>query len=44
MVAVHLVWGAATAQGIRELTLARETMLRPGPERDVAGEVTESAR
>jgi uncharacterized membrane protein YagU involved in acid resistance len=34
MIAAHLVWGAATAQGIRELRLARGTMLKDRPERD----------
>jgi len=34
MIGVHLVWGAATAIGMRELTLARETMLNDGPDRD----------
>ncbi|HEX8442813.1 MAG TPA: hypothetical protein VF631_04115 [Allosphingosinicella sp.] len=43
MVAAHLVWGAATAQGIRELTLARETMLRSGPERDAVRAATRAA-
>jgi hypothetical protein len=35
MVTVHLVWGAATALSMRELLLARETMLRSGEDRDV---------
>ncbi|MBV8685632.1 MAG: hypothetical protein JOZ90_07835 [Alphaproteobacteria bacterium] len=34
MIAVHLVWGWSTAAGIRELRLARETILEDGPDRD----------
>jgi len=34
MIGVHLVWGAATAAAIRELRLARETILEDGPDRD----------
>ncbi|HZG09927.1 MAG TPA: hypothetical protein VEZ70_13195 [Allosphingosinicella sp.] len=35
MIGVHLVWGAATASAMRELKLARETILADGPNRDV---------
>jgi hypothetical protein len=31
MIGAHVVWGIATARAMRELVLARETMLRPGP-------------
>jgi hypothetical protein len=31
MIAAHVVWGVATARAMRELMLARETMLRSGP-------------
>jgi uncharacterized membrane protein YagU involved in acid resistance len=34
MIGVHLVWGAATAAAIRELRLARETILGNGPDKD----------
>ena len=34
MIGVHLVWGAATAAALRELRLARETILKHGPDRD----------
>ncbi|HEY0150063.1 MAG TPA: hypothetical protein VGB70_13810 [Allosphingosinicella sp.] len=34
MIGVHLVWGAATASAMRELRLARETILEEGPEKD----------
>jgi len=34
MIGAHLVWGLATARAMRELVLARETMLRAGPLRD----------
>jgi uncharacterized membrane protein YagU involved in acid resistance len=34
MIAAHLVWGSATAAAIRELRLARETILAEGPDRD----------
>ena len=36
MIAVHLVWGAATALTLRELFLARRTILDDGPLRDRA--------
>jgi hypothetical protein len=36
MVAAHLVWGAATAAAIYELSLARDTILNDGPLRDAA--------
>ena len=32
MIAAHLVWGASTAAAIRELRLARETILADGPD------------
>jgi uncharacterized membrane protein YagU involved in acid resistance len=34
MIAAHLVWGSATAATIRELRLARETILADGPDKD----------
>jgi uncharacterized membrane protein YagU involved in acid resistance len=34
MIGVHLVWGAATASALRELRLARETILAAGPDKD----------
>ena len=34
MIGVHLIWGAVTAVSIRELVLARETILEEGPDRD----------
>jgi hypothetical protein len=36
MIGAHVVWGLATARAMRELVLARETMLRTGPLRDRA--------
>lgn len=35
MLAAHVVWGAATAAGMRELMLARDTILAGGEDRDV---------
>ena len=35
MIGVHLVWGSATASAIRELRLARETILAGGEDKDV---------
>jgi hypothetical protein len=35
MIAVHLVWGAATAAALRELAAARETIFAAGRDRDV---------
>ena len=35
MIGSHLVWGATTARAIRELTLARKTMIEAGPDQDV---------
>jgi hypothetical protein len=35
MIGVHLVWGTATASAMRELRLARETILEQGPNKDV---------
>ena len=34
MIAAHFVWGATTAAAIRELRLARETILSDGPDKD----------
>ena len=34
MIGVHFLWGAVAAVTIRELLLARETMLAPGPRKD----------
>ena len=34
MIGVHLVWGAATVSAMRELRLARETILEAGPQKD----------
>lgn len=34
MIGVHIVWGAATAAAMRELRLARETILAEGPDKD----------
>jgi uncharacterized membrane protein YagU involved in acid resistance len=34
MVGAHIVWGAATASALRELRLARETILEDGPDKD----------
>jgi uncharacterized membrane protein YagU involved in acid resistance len=38
MIGVHLVWGAATASAMRELRLARETILAGGPDEDAPRE------
>lgn len=38
MLTAHVVWGAATAQAMRELVLARETILGPGPDKDAPPE------
>ena len=35
MIGAHLVWGATTALAMRELTMARRTMMAPGPDKDV---------
>jgi uncharacterized membrane protein YagU involved in acid resistance len=37
MIGVHLVWGTATASAMRELRVARETILENGPDEDVPG-------
>ena len=37
MIAVHLVWGASTAQAMRELAEARETIFAAGEDKDVVG-------
>ena len=34
MIGAHLVWGSATAGALRELKLARETILADGPDKD----------
>ena len=34
MIGAHVVWGATTASAMRELRLARETILEDGPDRD----------
>jgi hypothetical protein len=34
MIAVHMMWGAATALAMRELLLARETMMADGGDKD----------
>ena len=44
MIGAHLVWGATAARAMRELALARETMLETGPDRDVPGARTASRR
>lgn len=38
MIGVHLVWGAVTAVAMRELVLARETIVEEGRDRDAADE------
>ncbi len=35
MIGVHLVWGSAAAQAMRELADARDTIFAAGPDRDV---------
>ena len=35
MIGVHLLWGAAASLAMRELLLARETMMADGPDKDV---------
>ena len=35
MIGVHLVWGATTARAMRELVMARQTMIEGGPDEDV---------
>ena len=37
MIRAHLVWGWTTAQTMRQLLEARETIFEGGPDRDVAG-------
>ena len=37
MITVHLVWGWTTAEAMRELVAARETIFDDGPDRDVPG-------
>jgi hypothetical protein len=43
MIAAHVVWGVATARAMRELVLARETMLAAGEDRDVPADSETSA-
>jgi uncharacterized membrane protein YagU involved in acid resistance len=38
MIGVHLVWGSATASAMRELKLARETILKDRPDKDAPPE------
>ena len=38
MIAAHVVWGASTAAALRELNLARETILAGGPDKDAPPE------
>ena len=35
MIAVHLVWGTATAEALRELAAARETIFAGGEDKDI---------
>jgi uncharacterized membrane protein YagU involved in acid resistance len=44
MIGCHLVWGATTARAMRELTLARESMIEAGPDKDAPAEVEASSR
>jgi hypothetical protein len=44
MIAVHLVWGAATAAAMRELRLARESIFAEGEDRDAPPEKRPSGR
>ena len=44
MLGVHLVWGAATASAIREVRLARETILAGGPDKDAPREGPKPSR
>ena len=37
MIAAHFSWGWSTAEAIRELTAARETIFAGGPDKDVPG-------
>lgn len=39
MIGSHLVWGATTARAMRELALARESMVETGPDKDAPAEV-----
>ena len=34
MIGAHLIWGATTARAMRELSLARATMVEGGPDKD----------
>lgn len=44
MIAVHLVWGTATAEALRELAAARETIFAGGEDRDVPEDRSSGAR
>ena len=44
MIAVHLVWGTATAEALRELAAARETIFAGGQDRDVPEDRPSGAR
>ena len=44
MIGVHLVWGAATAAAMRELRLARETILEEGPDKDAPRDLPPRAK
>jgi uncharacterized membrane protein YagU involved in acid resistance len=42
MIGVHLVWGGVTALAMRELALARETIVADGPAHDAPGVAREA--
>jgi len=44
MIAVHLVWGTATAEALRELAAARETIFAGGDDKDVPEDSASGAR
>jgi uncharacterized membrane protein YagU involved in acid resistance len=44
MIAAHVVWGSATAAAMRELKLARESILADGPDKDAPGRRDKSKR
>ena len=44
MIAVHLVWGTATAEALRELAAARETIFAGGDDKDVPEDRPSGAR
>lgn len=41
MIGAHLVWGATTARAMRDLTLARETIIAAGPDKDAPAGIAE---